>query len=60
MDLSEEEKRGLDERELEEVMRLQSEYGHSANSAWLLARYSRDMLQQSLERPVSPVIVTGI
>jgi hypothetical protein len=58
--VSPEEEHALDGWELVEAQRLQSEYGHSPNAAWLLARYSRDLLRESLGRPMSPVIVTGI
>jgi len=60
MDLSDDEKRSLDARELEERIALQAQYGHSPGAAALLARYSRDMLQASLERPLPLCIVTGI
>jgi hypothetical protein len=60
MDLSDDEKHGLDEWELDCAARLQSEYGHSFLSATLLARYQRDWVQRGLERPLPLVIVTGI
>lgn len=60
MDLSEDEKRHLDEWMIREAARLQFEHGHSSGSAWLLARYSRDMIAVSLERPQPLCVVTGI
>jgi hypothetical protein len=60
MDLSEEERRSLDNRMLEEAARLQADYGHSPGTAMLFARYSRDMLQQSLEKPLPLCTVTGL
>ena len=60
MDLSEDEKRHLDEWMIREAARLQFEHGHSSGSAWLLARYSRDMIAVSLERPQPPCVVVGI
>jgi hypothetical protein len=60
MDLSDDEKHRLDEWTLQEACRLQFENGHSRDAAWRLARYSRDMIQASLERPQSPCVVVGI
>ena len=60
MALNEDETRELDEWMIQEACRLQFENGHSRNTAWLLARYSRDMIQASLERPQPPCVVVGI
>lgn len=60
MALSDDEKRSLDEWMIREACRLQFENGHAPGSAWLLARYSRDMIQADLERPGPMCVVVGI
>lgn len=57
--MSLEEKAALDRWTVECAVALQVSYGHSFGTAWLLAAYSRDMLRESLEKPLSPFIVTG-
>jgi hypothetical protein len=52
--------RELDEWMIREACRLQFENGHNWGNAWLLARYSRDMIQVSLERSQPPCVVVGI
>lgn len=58
--MSPEEEQALEHRELEERISLATEYGHDYGTAALLARYSRDLQRESLERHSSLIIVTGI
>ena len=51
---------GLDRMEMAERTALMATYGHSYGMAALLARYSRDLQRESLEKPLPMCIVTGI
>lgn len=53
-------RREMDHWQVGLACRLVFEHGHDFQSAWLLARYSRDMLEADLRKPLPLCIVTGI